>query len=94
MAHYKCLNIQTHMYLCTYSHAHTHTAVKFKAITALGLRQRDRESSRLGIFDGKQMVFDGSRWGMLTLGQLLWRYGWDIYRMQSFVDKMLANFRR
>lgn len=31
---------------------------------------------------------------MLTLGQLLWRYGWDIYRMQSFVDKMFANFRR
>ena len=40
------------------------------------------------------MFFTGSEWDYMLMAQLLWRYGWDIYRVLDYVENMLHHFNR
>ena len=46
------------------------------------------------MYDGNEMVFTGSEWEAFLLAQLLWRYGWDTYRINDYVNNMLTKFDR
>ena len=49
--------------------------------------------SLLGIYDGEEFLFYGSRWRVLNFIKLIWRYGLiDLYKMNNFVTNMLKNF--
>jgi prenylcysteine oxidase/farnesylcysteine lyase len=60
----------------------------------VGLVPRDRPDGRLAIFNGEQMVFDGSNHTAVMIAQLLWHYGFDIFRIQSYVKGILSNFAK
>ncbi len=50
-----------------------------------------KESSRggddglLAVFDGTQLVFRQSQWGLLTLIRMLWRYGLSYFQLRGWV---------
>ncbi|KAL9979252.1 hypothetical protein ACROYT_G016887 [Oculina patagonica] len=50
-------------------------------------------SSLLGIYNGDEFVFYGSRWKLVNYIKLIWRYGlFDLYTMDKFITNMLKNF--
>ena len=63
--------------------------------TCSGLKKKDdSDGDSLGIFDGDRMVFDGSsNWFMMLL-KLFYHFGWDMYRIQSYVKHMLSDFHK
>ncbi|KAL5007831.1 hypothetical protein ScPMuIL_016637 [Solemya velum] len=51
------------------------------------------ESGKLGIFDGKDMVFSTSDWGVVTMAKMVWRYGWDVFSIRSYInDHLFTEF--
>ena len=47
----------------------------------------------LGIYDGEEFVFYGSKWKLVNYIKLVWRYGlFDLYTMDTFITNMLKNF--
>lgn len=64
-------------------------------VEKLGLKKlkSSEADSLLGIYDGEEFLFYGSRWRILNFIKLIWRYGLiDLYKMNSFVTNMLKNF--
>ncbi|KAI1301761.1 Prenylcysteine oxidase [Halotydeus destructor] len=50
------------------------------------------ESGLAGIYNGKDFVFEESRYNSINIVKLLWRYGLSLPRMQSLVKRMLDLF--
>jgi len=60
----------------------------------VGLESQSTPDSELGLFDGKDFVFETSPWLPITLGRLLWRYGLDNIRLSKWVNHLLEYFSR
>ncbi|KAM9306720.1 prenylcysteine oxidase 1 [Pholidichthys leucotaenia] len=63
-------------------------------IDKLGIPPRKDVPSKLAIFDGKELVFEESDWFIINLFRMLWRYGFNILRMQMWVESVLDKFMR
>ncbi|XP_042872145.1 prenylcysteine oxidase 1-like [Penaeus japonicus] len=50
--------------------------------------------SRMGLFNGEEYVFRDSSWSLVNVVKLMWRYGWDAYRLRSENQDMLKKFNR
>ena len=61
----------------------------------LGLEKReDPPSERFAIYDGNEFVFDGSSSDWLLVLQLLYHYGFDIFKLTSLVKGSLKDFSK
>ncbi|XP_054718555.1 prenylcysteine oxidase 1-like [Uloborus diversus] len=60
----------------------------------LGLSVRKPTSSRFGIYDGKQFVFEESEWHFITMAKFLWRYGISSLGLFKWVQSILSDFNR
>lgn len=63
-------------------------------IERLGIPPRKDVSSKMAIFDGKELVFEESNWFIINFLRLLWRYGLNFLRMQMWVESVLDKFMR
>ena len=62
-------------------------------ITGLKKLKSSEPSALLGIYNGKEFSFYGSRWTLVNYIKLIWRYGLlDLYTMDKFITNMLKNF--
>ena len=69
--------------------------LQFSGLFITGLKKADDvKGERMGIFDGSHMVFDGSSNAVIMMLQLFYHYGWDIYRVNSYVKDLLRDFNR
>lgn len=61
----------------------------------LGLEQLDVGGGSFGIFDGSSMRISSSKYSVVTMAKLLWRYGIDIYNIDSWInEKLLSKFMK
>lgn len=63
-------------------------------IEKLGIPQRKDVSSKMAIFDGKEIMFEESDWFIVNFLRMLWRYGFNFLRMQMWVESVLDKFMR
>ncbi|XP_046364893.2 prenylcysteine oxidase-like isoform X1 [Haliotis rufescens] len=60
-----------------------------------GLERIDASEGRIGFFGSDGMKVETSTWTAVTMAKLLWRYGYDIVKIQNWVqDSLLKNFTR
>lgn len=62
--------------------------------TGLKKLKSSEPNSLLGIYNGSEFVFMGSRWKLANYFNLFWRYGRDLITVDGFVTKMLENFSK
>ncbi|KAL0182245.1 hypothetical protein M9458_021620, partial [Cirrhinus mrigala] len=60
----------------------------------LGMSPRADVSSKLAIFDGKELTFEESDWFIVNFIRMLWRYGFNFIRMHMWVEGILDKFMR
>ncbi|XP_062582100.1 prenylcysteine oxidase 1-like [Saccostrea cucullata] len=61
----------------------------------LGLEQIQVGGGTFGIFDGSSMRVTSSKYSLVTMAKLFWRYGMDIYNIDSWInEKLLSKFMR
>ncbi|XP_016374340.1 prenylcysteine oxidase-like [Sinocyclocheilus rhinocerous] len=60
----------------------------------LGLSPRADVSSKLAIFDGKELTFEESDWFIVNVIRMLWRYGFNFIRMHMWVEGIMDKFMR
>lgn len=63
-------------------------------IDKLGIPPRKDVSSKMAIFDGKELTFEESDWFIVNFLRLLWRYGFNFLRMHMWVESILDKFMR
>ncbi|ROI48940.1 Prenylcysteine oxidase [Anabarilius grahami] len=60
----------------------------------LGMSPRADVSSKLAIFDGKELTFEESDWFIVNFIRMLWKYGFNFIRMHMWVEGILDKFMR
>lgn len=75
---------------------HTRNKLAMRLIDEFGLKRCSAASSdTFGITDGNRVLFSSSGAGYwLTMMKLLWRYGYDVYRLHGLVGNLLDKFSR
>ncbi|XP_028828989.1 prenylcysteine oxidase 1 [Denticeps clupeoides] len=63
-------------------------------VDRLGLQPRDDVTSKMAIFDGKELSFEESNWFIINFLRMLWRYGLNFIRMHMWVESVLDKFMR
>nr|XP_046231404.1 prenylcysteine oxidase 1 isoform X2 [Scatophagus argus] len=63
-------------------------------IEKLGISSRKDVSSKMAIFDGKELTYEESDWFIVNFFRMLWRYGFSFLRMQMWVESILDKFMR
>ncbi|XP_062269419.1 prenylcysteine oxidase 1 [Platichthys flesus] len=63
-------------------------------VEKLGIPPRKEVSSKMAIFDGKELTFEESDWFIINFLRMLWRYGFNMLRMQMWVESILDKFMR
>ena len=53
---------------------------------------REHLSGRFALFNGKEIVFEGSNSDIILISKLLWHYGLDPIYLNFFIKDMLSNF--
>ncbi|KAG7159989.1 Prenylcysteine oxidase-like [Homarus americanus] len=59
-----------------------------------GLQKSRACSGNVGLFNGEEYVYRDDSYKFVNFVKLLWRYGWDVYRLKQLTDEMLTNFAR
>ncbi|XP_071792006.1 prenylcysteine oxidase 1-like [Asterias amurensis] len=59
-----------------------------------GFKKSEGGNSLLSFYNGKEFVFTESKWAVVTLLRMLWRYGMDCFKIFSLVKSMLSSFSR
>ncbi|KAJ9598876.1 hypothetical protein L9F63_026586, partial [Diploptera punctata] len=59
-----------------------------------GLKKRENGNSRFGLYDGKDFILTESKWELITLIKLAWRYGFGPLKLQNYIDDLLNKFER
>lgn len=59
-----------------------------------GIPPRKNVASKMAIFDGKELVFEESDWFIINFFRMLWRFGFNLLRMQMWVETVLDKFMR
>ena len=55
---------------------------------------KDRSEYSIGIYDQNGIEFISSEWKLVTLAKMILRYGFSLFHLDSFVEKMLDEFDR
>lgn len=60
---------------------------------------KKREGSRpinniFAVYNGKSFDYYGSDWSVVNLGKLIWHYGMDILKIQTYIADLMSNFNR
>ncbi|XP_064031743.1 prenylcysteine oxidase 1-like [Pogoniulus pusillus] len=63
-------------------------------VQQLGLSPVPLPGSLLGIYDGKELVFEQSSWYLINLLKLLWHYGFNGLRRYLWVEDIVDRFMR
>nr|XP_019937299.1 PREDICTED: prenylcysteine oxidase 1 [Paralichthys olivaceus] len=63
-------------------------------VEKLGIPPRKEVSTKMAIFDGKELTFEESDWFIINFLHMLWRYGFNLLRMQMWVESILDKFMR
>ncbi|XP_071322720.1 prenylcysteine oxidase 1 [Trachinotus anak] len=63
-------------------------------VEKLGIPARKGVSSKMAIFDGKELTFEESDWFIINFFRMLWQYGFNFLRMQMWVESVLDKFMR
>ncbi|XP_069475013.1 prenylcysteine oxidase 1 [Ambystoma mexicanum] len=63
-------------------------------VEKLGLSARPPSSSLLGIYNGKEFVFEESSWFIINMIKIVWYYGFNFLRMFMWVEDMMDKFMR
>ena len=63
-------------------------------LLAVDLHEGEGLGGRLAIYDGESVLFDGSSSTVIMIAKLLWHYGWDVFKIQSYVKDLLQDFAR
>ena len=50
------------------------------------------DDDRLGLYDGRKFVFEESNWSIVSTIRMLYRYGWDLVRLERYIQAMLKEF--
>ena len=60
----------------------------------LGLHPRASVDSRLGLYNGEEVVLTTSEYNLVSAVRFYWRYGRDIFRLQTYIDEFLDSFNK
>ncbi|XP_076248592.1 prenylcysteine oxidase 1 [Calliopsis andreniformis] len=60
----------------------------------LGLEQRSSSDQRAGIWNGNEIVFEESNWGVVSLAKLLYRYGIQPFSLNRYINAILNDFAK
>ncbi|XP_033832036.1 prenylcysteine oxidase 1 [Periophthalmus magnuspinnatus] len=63
-------------------------------VDRLGISPRKDVASKMAIFNGKELIFEESDWFIINFLRFLWRYGFNLIRMQMWVESILDKFMR
>ncbi|XP_069370361.1 prenylcysteine oxidase 1 [Paralichthys olivaceus] len=63
-------------------------------VEKLGIPPRKEVSTKMAIFDGKELTFEESDWFIINFLRMLWQYGFNLLRMQMWVESILDKFMR
>lgn len=66
---------------------------RFKLLPT-GLSKRNKVSTTSGFYNGDEFVLIESKWSLITIGKILWRYGYDFVRLFREVDAWIKQFGR
>lgn len=63
--------------------------------TGLGMNEFGKDSKEtMALYGQDGITFQTSCWSIVTIAKMLWRYGWDMKRMQDWVADMLTSFSK
>lgn len=59
-----------------------------------GLHKQDSPDGvgRMGIWNGRELVFEENDWRWVTFFRMMWRYGFDLLKLKFQINDMLAKF--
>ncbi|XP_045405754.1 prenylcysteine oxidase-like [Lemur catta] len=60
----------------------------------LGLSTLPVSGGLVGVYDGETLVFEESSWFIINMIKLIWRYGFQSFRMHMWVEDVLGKFMR
>lgn len=63
-------------------------------VDKLGILPKKNVPSKMAIFNGKEITFEESDWFIINFFRFLWRYGFNLLRMQMWVESVLDKFMR
>lgn len=63
-------------------------------VKLLGLEKSPPSNEKYGIWNGDEFIFTASDWSIITIIKLLYRYGIQLYRLQSHINYMLEDFTK
>lgn len=63
-------------------------------VDKLGISPKKDVPSKMAIFNGKELIFEESDWFIINFLRFLWRYGFNLLRMQMWVESILDKFMR
>ncbi|XP_066597597.1 prenylcysteine oxidase 1-like [Prorops nasuta] len=63
-------------------------------VNLIGLEKLKPNTKASAIWDGNQFLFEDSSWEVLTLAKLLYRYGFQPFRLYRYVNSILADFEK
>jgi prenylcysteine oxidase/farnesylcysteine lyase len=95
-------------YECGASILHSSNKYMSDFADTFGMHRRDRpdhvaglkklsskdDGERMGLYDGREFVYEDSRWPFVSTVKLLWRYGYDLWRLKTHISDMLRDFSR
>ncbi|XP_012233624.1 prenylcysteine oxidase-like [Linepithema humile] len=63
-----------------------------KFVKLLGLEHNSPDGLKMGIWNGDEFVFKESDWSIVTIAQLLYRYGFQLFKLNRYVNDILDDF--
>ncbi|XP_053574137.1 prenylcysteine oxidase 1 [Bombina bombina] len=63
-------------------------------VKELGLSSRSGSGNLIGIYNGKEFIFEESGWFLINGFKMLWQYGLNFLRMHMWVEDMMDKFMR
>ncbi|CAL1682199.1 unnamed protein product [Lasius platythorax] len=63
-----------------------------KFVKLMGLDHNYLSEQKYGIWNGDEFVFEESTWYIVSMAKLFYRYGFQLYRLKSYVDDIVKDF--
>ena len=71
-----------------------HSRYQEYCFALVGLHPRASMNSRLGLYNGEKIVLTTSDYNLVSAARFFWRYGRDIFKLQTYIDDLLDNFSK
>jgi len=58
-----------------------------------GLKHRSADDDRrMGLYSGKEFVYEESNWSLISFWRLFKRYGFNVFKIKGYIEEMLKSF--